>query len=156
MDQNINNSKLKNIDQITFDNQIYAIIIRAKFYDSGIKFFTPNHFSQQIGYMNRPKGYIISPHVHTSVPREVQFTKEVLFIKSGKLRIDFYNDNKDYLESYILNKGDTILLSLGGHGFEILEPTEMIEVKQGPYAGEKDKIRFDPISPDKIKFKNNE
>lgn len=30
-----------------------------------------------------------------------------------------------------------------GHGFEILEETEMIEVKQGPYAGEQDKTRFD-------------
>ena len=42
----------------------------------------------------------------------------------------------------ILQTGDVILLASGGHGFTMLEETEMIEVKQGPYAGEKDKTRF--------------
>ena len=66
--------------------------------------------------------------------------------------MDFYDDNKNYLESRILNKNDVILLSSGGHGFEMLEPSEMIEVKQGPYAGEQDKTRFKSISGDKIKL----
>ena len=35
-----------------------------------------------------------------------------------------------------------ILLIAGGHGFEVLEDVEMIEVKQGPYVGEGDKTRF--------------
>jgi hypothetical protein len=37
-----------------------------------------------------------------------------------------------------------ILLASGGHGFTMLEPTEIIEVKQGPYAGTEDKERFEP------------
>jgi len=43
-----------------------------------------------------------------------------------------------------------ILLAFGGHGFEMLAPTEMIEVKQGPYAGDADKTRFSPVSSDKL------
>ena len=35
-------------------------------------------------------------------------TQEVLFIKKGKLRVDFYDDYEDYLESAILNAGDVI------------------------------------------------
>jgi hypothetical protein len=35
----------------------------------------------------------------------------------------------------VLNSGDTILLASGGHGFEMLEDTEMLEIKQGPYSG---------------------
>ena len=104
--------------------------------------------------MKRPTGYIIEPHVHNPVKREVSYTKEVLFIKSGKVRVDFYNNKKKYLESEILKKGDVILLAYGGHGFEILEEAEMIEVKQGPYAGEKDKTRFKGISSDQVTFKN--
>ena len=38
--------------------------------------------------------------------------------------------------------GDIILLVSGGHDFLMLEDTEMIEVKQGPYAGDDDKERF--------------
>ena len=130
-----------------------ALIIRTTFHKDGIEFFTPNTYSQQIGYMNRPKGYVIEPHIHNSVPRQVQFTKEVLFIKSGKVRVDFYDDEQTYLESRILHAGDVILLAFGGHGFEMLEASEIIEVKQGPYAGDADKTRFEPISNQKLFLK---
>ena len=58
------------------------------------------------------------------------------------------------IESRILEQGDIILLAYGGHGFEMLEPTEIIEVKQGPYAGENDKSRFIPNLPKKLNFGN--
>jgi hypothetical protein len=77
----------------------------------------------------------------------VRFTQEVLFIRKGVLRVDFYNNDKSYLESRMLHGGDTILLATGGHGFEVIEEVEMIEVKQGPYAGEADKTRFQGIKP---------
>ena len=100
--------------------------------------------------MHHPAGKVIDPHVHNPLPREVQYTQEVLFIKKGKLRVDFYDDEKKYLDSRILEKGDVILLATGGHGFEVLEEIEMIEVKQGPYAGDEDKTRFTGINKDKI------
>ncbi len=129
-----------------------ALILRANYHADGIRFFTPGNFSQQLGYMNRPLGYVIPPHVHNPVAREVLFTKEVLFIKSGKVRVDFYDDDQRYLESRILNVGDILLLAFGGHGFEMLESSEIIEVKQGPYAGEEDKTRFSPVSLDQVRI----
>ena len=140
-------------ETIMAGEQCLAIVLKADYRSNGIEFFTPNDFSQQLGYMNRPQGYVIPPHVHSPVPREVQFTKEVLFIKSGKMRVDFYDDDQNYLESRILNQGDTILLAFGGHGFEMLEPTEIIEVKQGPYAGEADKTRFTGITANQAQIK---
>ena len=142
------------IDRILHHDQELAVIIRASFHKDGIEFFTPGSYSQQIGYMNRPAGYVIPPHVHNPVAREVQFTKEVLFVKSGRVRVDFYSDEQEYLESTVLEKGDVILLSVGGHGFTMLEPTEMIEVKQGPYAGDHDKTRFSPVDPAKIRLRD--
>jgi hypothetical protein len=144
------------IETIQFEGKTLSVILYSNYKFEGIKFFTPDDFSQQLGYMNRPKGYVIPPHIHNSVPREVQFTKEVLFIKSGRVRVDFYDDNQNYLESRILEQGDVVLLAMGGHGFEMLEPSEMIEVKQGPYAGESDKTRFNPVSENKIIIINNE
>lgn len=138
------NKKRKGIKYIEKDNKIFSIIISANFSSENetIEFFTPGDFSQQLGYMQRPKNYIIEPHLHNKVHREVNLTNEVLFIKSGKVRVDFYDLNKQYFESQILNKGDIILLAFGGHGFVMLEKSEIIEVKQGPYAGDKDKVRF--------------
>ena len=140
-------------DQILASGRLIALVLRSSYEKQGIEFFTPNDFSQQLGYMNRPEGYVIPPHVHNPVPREVQYTKELLFIKSGRVRVDFYDDDQTYLESRVLETGDVILLAYGGHGFEMLEPTEMIEVKQGPYAGDQDKTRFEGISADQAVIK---
>lgn len=130
------------VEYVKHNDLLLAIIIKHNFREDGIKFFTPDDFSQQLGYMNRPKGYVIQPHVHNAVDRTVTLTQEVLFIKNGLVKIQFYTQEKDYLFDRILETGDVILLSSGGHGFEMLEPTEMIEVKQGPYSGEQDKTRF--------------
>lgn len=141
------------IDRILHNNLELALILRRSFRSEGISFLTPSAYSQQLGYMNRPAGHVIPPHVHNPVTREVHFTKEVLFIRSGRLRVDFYSDNQEYLESTVLDAGDVILLAFGGHGFEMLEPTEIIEVKQGPYAGDQDKTRFQAVSPDLLRIR---
>ena len=142
------------IEHITHDGNMLAIIVRFGFSKPGISFFTPNELSQQLAYMQHPAGKKIQPHVHNPVPRQVQYTQEVLFIRRGILRVDFYDNGRNYLESRMLRAGDTILLTTGGHGFEIIEEVEMIEVKQGPYAGDADKTRFDGVSPASLIIKN--
>lgn len=139
------------IEQITYDNQLLALIVSQKFNRPGIHFFTPNELSQQLAYMHHPAGKVIQPHVHNPVTREVQFTQEALFIRKGKLRVDIYNNEQEYLESRILEPGDVILLVTGGHGFEVLEEVEMIEVKQGPYVGEHDRTQFIGITTEQAK-----
>ena len=106
--------------------------------------------------MKRDKNYIIKPHIHKKITRQVNNTNEVLFLKSGKVRIDFYDESKKYIESRILEKGDIILLATGGHGFKMLEKSEIIEVKQGPYNTKTDKQIFEKIDEAKIKIKNEE
>jgi len=132
-----------------------ALIVRNSFSADGIEFFTPDDYSQQIGYMKRAQGYVIPAHVHNPVTREVHFTREVLIIKSGRLRVDLYSDDQEYVESAILEAGDIILLANGGHGFEMLEETVIIEVKQGPYAGDGDKTRFDPVNAAEIRLRGD-
>lgn len=138
------------VEQIIYENRLLAVLLRTGYSSTGIAFFTPDNFSQQLGYMNRPKGYVIAPHRHNLVPREVVQTQEVLFIKSGRVRVDFYDDAQTYLESRVLESGDVILLATGGHGFEMLDPSEIIEVKQGPYIGEMDKVRFDHVEAHQV------
>ena len=138
------------IEKIFHNDILLSIIIKSGYCSEGIKFFTPDNFSQQLAYMKREKDYVIDPHVHCVQQRHVHITQEVLFIKTGKVRVDFFDDQKNYLKSKILNQGDVVLLAAGGHGFQMLESSEIIEVKQGPYTGDQDKIRFDPITSDKI------
>lgn len=135
--------KLNTIEEIKIKDQLIAIIVYNEFKKEGVEFFTPGDFSQQLGYMKRKKGDSIQEHKHLLNKREIKYTQETLFIRSGRVKINFYTDHNEHLTSRELKTGDVILLASGGHGFEFLEDTEMIEVKQGPYAGDKDKLRFE-------------
>jgi mannose-6-phosphate isomerase-like protein (cupin superfamily) len=135
------------VERIEHGGELLAVIVRREFAEPGVHFFTPNDFSQQLGVMCHPAGKVIGAHVHKPVRRTIAFTQETLFIRSGRLRVDFFGDDQAYLESRELGGGDVILLIKGGHGFEVLEDLEMIEVKQGPYAGDADKTRFEGRAP---------
>lgn len=130
------------IEEVMVDGYVAAIIVRNEFRPEGIQFVTPDDYSQQLGYMTRPSGYRIQPHIHLHVDRKATLTQEVLYVRRGRVRVDFYREDESYIDSREIATGDVILLSRGGHGFEMLDDTEMIEVKQGPYLD--DKRRFNP------------
>jgi hypothetical protein len=140
------------VERIEAAGELLAIIIRSSFRKDGIEFFTPSTFSQQLGYMSHPEGHVITAHRHNRTPRRIDYTNEVLFLKSGRARVDLYDSKQTYVVSSLLATGDVILLVSGGHGFTMLEPTEMIEVKQGPYKGDEDKTPISAISKDEIRF----
>lgn len=142
-----------NIEEVKKKDKLIAMIIRNNYECDGVDFITPNEYSQQVAYMHHPAGKVIDAHVHNMVHRNVVLTQEVLFIKKGTLRVDFYDEYEDYLESKDLHTGDIILLVSGGHGFQALEEVEMVEVKQGPYAGDQDKKRFEGVSKDQIIYR---
>ena len=121
------------------NERLIALVISSRFYKECVEFFTPPEFSQQLGYMNHPKGKVIPAHIHNPVDRNVLATQEVLFIRRGRVLVDLYTAKQTFLASIELTAGDVILLAAGGHGLTMLEPTEIIEVKQGPYQGDRDK-----------------
>lgn len=141
------------VEEVKKKDKMLAMIIRNNYTCNGVDFITPNEYSQQVAYMHHQTGKVIDAHVHNMVHRNVVLTQEVLFIKKGILRVDFYDEYEDYLESRDLYAGDIILLVSGGHGFHVLEEVEMIEVKQGPYAGDNDKKRFAGINEEQILYK---
>ncbi|MBP2668202.1 MAG: putative cytosolic protein [Deltaproteobacteria bacterium] len=135
------------IENVTDGLEPIALIVRAEFDDPGIRFFTPANFSQQVAFMRRPRGYRVVPHVHNLLVRQVLYTQEVLFIRRGKVKVDLFSSDRKRIASKILKTGDLILLCGGGHSLEMLEESVIIEVKQGPYAGEDDKTRFEEAEP---------
>ena len=128
---------------ISINNQIVAKVFKyqkKKF--SGIKFFTPNKYNMQVGLMSHNKHHIIHPHVHINKKKVIKNMSELLIIFSGKLRVYFYNKKNIRSKSVTLNNKDMILLIKGAHGFKVLEKTEMLEVKQGPFTGDQDKLKL--------------
>ena len=135
------------IEKITYGNTMLALIVYKTFDTTGVEFLTEHEDSLQVGCMRHPKGHEILPHVHTPIHRETSETHEVLFIKEGLIRIDFFSHEQKYLESRTIGKGDMVLLVGAGHGITMLESTVIVEVKNGPYYPDLDKERFpNPIT----------
>jgi mannose-6-phosphate isomerase-like protein (cupin superfamily) len=123
---------------------LLAIVISVRPRPHGISFVTEDDSVHQVGVLNWPEGHIIDAHIHNPLTRTIDSTQEVLFIRSGRVRMDLYDMNQSYQCSRELVSGDTVFLVSGGHGFEILEEADIVEVKQGPYLGEGEKTRFAP------------
>jgi|TARA_B110000263_G_C15056485_1_gene395398 hypothetical protein len=130
------------IEKIQSDQEELAIIVRSQFHQEGIEFITPDDSIIQMGYMSYEKGKEIQAHIHKPFRRETYGTQEVLFVKKGKVQVDFFNTGKEHVSSKILETNDWLVLLSGGHSFKVLEDVQMIEVKNGPYAGDQDKTRF--------------
>lgn len=125
------------------NGEALCYIIRASYESERTEFFTPASYSQQLGIIKYPKNGKITPHYHNLVVREVLYTQEVLVIRKGTVKVNLYDKERKFVTSEILHAGDTLLLASGGHGFEMLEDTELLEIKQGPYNGvQNDKTTF--------------
>ena len=131
------------VEKIEISGKTFAIIIPADYEKEGIEFHSDPKDSLQIGSMMWRSGHHIQGHKHLSHPRTVEFSNEAIFITKGKVKINFLNDSGKTLLSRILETGDVVLLLDGGHSFDIIEDARMIEVKQGPYVGESDKLRYE-------------
>lgn len=134
--------KKEGLEYVYHDGELYCIILRNQYDNESVAFFSPDSLSQQLGYLPHKKGKVIQPHRHKIHKRDILYTQEVLVVKKGQVKVNFYDKEKNHAGSEIVGEGDVILLCAGGHGFEMLEDTIMIEVKQGPYMGIDDKERF--------------
>ncbi len=142
------------ITRINHKKKLYALIVDNNYRKMrGVNFFSSNDLPQQFGYIYQKKNHIIPPHTHRKRSTKVFITSEVLIILKGILRIDFYDLKQKYLFSKIIKKGQIIFLLHGSHGFKVVKDLQMIEVKQGPFKKNMDKIKFLPISEDKIRIK---
>ena len=105
--------------------------------DKHIHFVTPDVFPFQIGLHRWDPENIINAHFHIPFKRLVDFpVQEYFYLIRGKIVIDLYDNlkNKKKVKAITLQSGDSIVLNTG-HGIKVLEPTEIIELKQGPYRG---------------------
>lgn len=133
---------MTDVKRIVHDEQVLAIILPANYQPDGIEFVTQPDSAMQLAAMHHKIGHLIRPHTHNPVSRHILYTQEALVVRKGRVRVDLYSVSQVYVESHILTAGDVILLMAGGHGFEVLEDLDMIEIKQGPFIGDADKTRF--------------
>lgn len=133
---------MDHVEHITVAGRPLAYIIRAELSPAATTFLTPNDFRQQVGFVVYPKGGEVAKHIHLPIERHLTGTSEVIVVRSGRCELDVYDDDRSLVATRTLNPGDVMLMVGGGHGFRMLEDTVLLEVKQGPYTGESEKVLF--------------
>jgi len=132
------------METIKHNGQILTIIYRDNDWIEGLNFITPNELFVQVGSWWYQKGHKLASHVHKDFKREAIRTQEMTFVKSGSMRVLLYDEEKNYLQDFVLYAGDLAVFAFGGHGYEILEDnTKIIEAKNGPFVD---------VATDKTKF----
>ena len=124
------------------DGKTIAIIVRKDFKKEGVNFISKPDFPLQLGISSYKGGSKIKAHLHTEKEIKINKIQEIVHIESGKTIVNLYDLNGKKFKSVELLVGDTIFFVNGGHGFEMLEDTKIIEVKQGPYSGKDNDKRY--------------
>jgi hypothetical protein len=122
------------------DGKTIAIVVKRDSDKDGVNFVSKQEYPLQLGFSSYKQGATIKAHFHIEKEVLINKNQEVVHIKSGRTIVNLYDLKGEKITSVELSDGDTIFFVDGGHGFEMLEDTKIIEVKQGPYSGkDKDK-----------------
>jgi len=127
-----------NIQEIKWRGKLIAIVYRNTIKAEGVKFLTQSSHTLQLGLIQHKKNKIVKSHIHNQdIKYKVDITEEFLYVEKGKIKLMLFSNNWDKVKNVILNKGDFVLLISGGHGLKVLKNCRMLEIKQGPYPGDK-------------------
>ena len=83
------------------------------------------------------------PHRHLAKRVNIDeiTAQEAWVIMKGRIRVTYFDIDNSVLERVELAEGDVSVSLAGGHGYEILEDSEILEFKTGPYLGQaQDKV----------------
>lgn len=126
---------------IKFNGILYAEIIRANLQVEKTTFFSQPTSSFQFGLLAHKAGYQELPHYHPSVKREITDLQQMFVVQRGIVAVDFYDNDGQKIVEVTLYPGDAILIVGGIHAIRVIEDTQCITVKQGPFLGvENDKV----------------
>lgn len=130
------------VERVTDGEEVIAIIVRKDARLSGNNFFSKDSYPLQFGVNLYESGYESRPHVHVAQNTTISNVQEMLHIDSGMVELDLFAENGGHICSRTLTSGDSVFFAGGGHGVKIIEPTKIIEIKQGPYFGAESDKRY--------------
>ncbi|OGH68793.1 MAG: hypothetical protein A2754_03000 [Candidatus Magasanikbacteria bacterium RIFCSPHIGHO2_01_FULL_47_8] len=128
----------KGIKEIKDRGRVIAIAYSKSINPDGIQFFTPGSYPLQIGLHNYPRtGKRVPAHFHPHLKYNVKNTQEFLYVEKGVVDVIVYNLKWQKKAKLKLSAGDSVLFVDCGHEVIFHKGSRMMEVKQGPYPGDK-------------------
>lgn len=131
--------------EISHKGKTLAIVFSKNLPTDGVQFLTPTHYPLQIGLMEYKNGKNVPLHIHRNMKYNVNTTQEFLYVIKGSADVTIATHRWEIVEKFKLGTGDFVLFVGGAHGVDIKKGSRLIEVKQGPYPGDKYAKRFQKI-----------
>lgn len=122
---------LEQVTHVNKDDIPYAIFCKKTRADS-VRFFTAPDDDFQVGLMERPAGYQVKAHAHPRSSKVIKSVGEFLYLESGTIRVEVFDEEWVQLANELLQAGDFVVLFRGGHSVTVVSAARFIEVKQGP------------------------
>lgn len=129
---------MNSVYRVAKNGTIYAIFVGADMKVDPLTFVTDQKDEFQVGVMERDAGYEVKPHMHPDRNVTIKGTAEFLYVQEGKMNVTVYDEAWNVLHEQEVTTGDCMVFLAGGHSMNMTEKTRLIEVKQGPYPGEKE------------------
>lgn len=127
------------------EGNLLCLVYRDEDWVEGLNFITDNSLFIQVGSWWYEGGKKLAKHKHNLVAREANITQEMVYVKSGSMRADIFDQEMNPVTQIVLKSGDLAIMAYGGHGYQILEDdTKIIEAKNGPFVSvEVDKVKYE-------------
>lgn len=123
------------IEEVKKGDDLYAIVVKAEFHpEQKYNFFSPQDGYLQFGINTYKAEDKIADHIHLPCERSVTRVEEIISLRKGRLNVRIFDENENQLALVEMKTGDILYQIQGGHGFDILEDSEIFEIKQGPYT----------------------
>ena len=129
---------------VTKGDVTYALFVCGRPEVKDSKFFTQQSDEFQVGVFERPKGYEVKAHQHPARKDQITRTSEFLYVEKGRAKVTIFDEDWKTLHEQEVAAGDFLVFFRGGHHLVMLEPTRLVEVKQGPYTGTAQSKTFRP------------
>ena len=137
-------------EMITWRGNVIGLFLSHAHSPEKTRFLTADAEPLQCGIGIFKQGSRVEPHCHVSEPVLISEFPEFIMIRRGKAKASVYDPEGVLLRTLEMVPGDSLLLLRGGHAFEFLEDTELLEIKQGPYLG-RDKMKHPlPVPADNL------
>ena len=130
------------MERVESDGKLVAMIFSGSENYDETTFHTEDDLILQFGHISIDLEKPVRNHFHNPIKRRTVGTAEVLILQKGKVEVSLFNDELVQIHQSVLETGDVICLYSGGHGFTAVEPSTLLEIKNGPYTESVDKVYF--------------
>lgn len=127
------------MEKIYYENVLVGIRIREIKKEGSIP-VTDAKEALQLVTLKHPKGTFLKAHLHIPQKRVTQRLQESLVVRKGRIKVELYTTQKKYFKSILLKPGEVFILLNGGYSLRMMQDSEIIELKNGPFKEDKELI----------------